>query len=336
MHQHLKFAAGRDHRQRQRPDPAPSLEEEVVGCLPAFSVLREQLTDTVKQIETAVVQICASFEGIADRSQQSVQGAAQCLEGRGSGELIQVTRQTLGRLLQRMEQTRADSLRTIARMQEVQKGMLDIEKILKQVDAIARGTKILALNAKIEASRAGEQGKAFGVVANETSKVAQEARQTSTAIREIVQQVARDVGQMAEELQGRAQIDETQTQESQLEVDQTLDVLMAMHEKMRQSVEASGQNSEAVSQDIARAVRGLQFQDAVSQQVIHVVEVLAAIESVLGEHVDSSAIRLDGRFAHWAECLLRGTSMASERHIVEKKMGCTSGGTSSGGSIELF
>ena len=320
----------------EAPDPAPSLEEEVVGCLPAFSVLREQLTNTVQQVEKAVVQIRASFEGIAVRSQESVQGAAQCLEGQGSGELIQVTRQTLGRLLQRMEQARAESERTITRMQEVQKGMLGIENILKKVDAIARGTKILALNAKIEASRAGEQGKAFGVVANETSKVAQEARQTSTAIREIVQQVATEVGQLAEELRGRAETDETQTQESRIEVDQTLDVLMAMHEKMRQSVEVSGRNSEAVGQDIAQAVRNLQFQDAVSQQVTHVVEVLATMESALGTHVDPSTIRLEGGLARWAECLLQRTSMASERRIVEKKLGSDSGGTSSGGSIELF
>jgi len=169
------------------------LGDEVAACLPTFAVLRGQLAETAQEVEQAVIQVCASFRGIADRSLQGVTQASQCLDDRANGNVIEATRQTLERLLERIEQARAESRKTIAKMEEVQRGMRDIGNILHKVDAIAEGAKILAINAKIEAARAGEQGRGFAVVASEVRNLAQRSATAAKEIKGLIQDSVRKV-----------------------------------------------------------------------------------------------------------------------------------------------
>lgn len=333
---HISRALASEAEVRPQSHEDPALEKEVRAFLPVLAVLRRQLTETIEQVEQAVVQTCASFQGIADRSRESVTRSAQCLSSACAEEMIDVTRQILGRFLERIEQARAQSLRTIAMMHDVQAGMQDIEKILRKVDSITEGTKILALNARIEAARAGERGKAFGVVAAEMGRVAHEARQTGTAIRAIVQQVAGNVDQLATDLREQAAASEAEAQASQSGVDHALAVLTATHEEMRRSVEDSVRCSEEVGRDVERAVIGLQFQDAVSQRVTHVVQTLQAIEESLDAHVIRTPTETNADVDKWAEYLRNSYTMAGERRSAEEVLGRAADSGDAAGNITLF
>jgi methyl-accepting chemotaxis protein len=329
------------------PERLDPLVGDVATCLPAFPVLRRQLTETVGQVEQAVVQVCHSFQSIADRARQSAAQATACLgdaqqtAGRGQGsaqELMATTHHTLARLLERVDNARALSLQLVGKMSEVEEGMQRIDQILRRIDSIASATKILALNARIEAARAGDRGNAFGVVAGETSKVAAAAAETSEAIRAIVQQVSQGVAQMTAELAARADRDEHDAAASRGEVDQAFQILTTTHEAMRQAAEAALRNSEEVAKSIAGAVMGLQFQDAVSQRVGHVVEALTEIETTLGANLGPERHGEPSPAAQaWMQRLAAGYTMDAERQAQVAEIGLGAGEPAQvGGTVELF
>jgi methyl-accepting chemotaxis protein len=303
--------------------------------------------ETVQQVEAAVVQVCRSFHGIADRARQSVAQAAQCLEGpgravasagTGSRALIATTHHPLERLLERVENVRRQSMKTAQKMDDIERGMKRVEKILLRIDSISNSTKILALNARIEAARAGAQGRAFAVVAGETSKVAAEAAGTGQAIREIVQQVSRDVSQISTDLRAAAASNEEEAKASQDEVGKAFHLLAATHEEMQRSVQSAVRGSEEVAEDVARAVVGLQFQDAVSQRVGHVVEALQEMEAILDSRLSPEDREQAAPAAQvWVEQLAARYTMAAERQAQEQEIGQAGrSGAELAGNIELF
>lgn len=328
-------------------ESAPKLQAEVSACLPIFSVLANQLAESMKQVEQAVVQIGDSFKGIADRSRESVTQAASCLgtsdtssnNGKVGGQaLVTITRQTMQRLLDRIEQARQLSLTTVQSIEVVEQGMQSARKMLLKVDSIAAGIKLLSLNARIEAARAGKHGVAFGVVATETGKVADDAAAMSLAIRDVIQNVSRDVLQMTTELRSRANSDQEVAHTSKEETDRALDLLTASHEQMRRSVEFSVRNSEEVARDVGRAIMGLQFQDAVSQRVGHVVAALHAVEEGLNECLDGAESQspVSAFSSAWYERLDSMYTMAQERELNGESQRNEATAASAACSVELF
>lgn len=327
-------------------EPA-ALETEVVACLPIIPVLADQLAESMQQVQDAVVQIGDSFQRIANRSRESVTQAASCLgttqtqtgTGQVGGQvLVEMTRTTMQKMLDRIEQARLLSLKTVDGIEIVERTLLSAEKLLSKVDAIATAVKILSLNARIEAARAGEAGKSFNVVATETGKVAMQAGEMSQAIRDVIQQVKRDVLQMTTELRVRADADARVAETSRFETNEALDLLTATHEQMRHSVELSIQSSEEVAKDVARAVMGLQFQDAVSQRVSHVITALHQLSDSLGDCVKGSpdSKPQEASTAVWNERLQRLYTMAQERRVLGGLHDEKHEAAVAGSNIEMF
>jgi hypothetical protein len=82
---------------------------------------------------------------------------------------------------------------------------------------------------------------------------------------------------------------------------------------------------------------GLQFQDAVSQRVAHVVQALQAIESALDAHVDPATAGAAEDADRWAEYLRNSYTMAGERRSAGEVMGrAADSGETVGDNITLF
>lgn len=74
-------------------------------------------------------------------------------------------------------------------IEEVKRGMIDIEMIISAINEIAEQTNLLSLNASIEAARAGESGRGFSVVAQEIRKLADQSMESGKHISGIVEQI---------------------------------------------------------------------------------------------------------------------------------------------------
>ena len=327
--------AERDERWR-------ALLDEYATGLP---ILNQQLNETAQQVERAVVDICNAFSGMASRAQASVDQSAANLHSGGEQsnsqaglqDLIDAARTTLVSVLDRIIQSSTYSMRLVYRMEDVEQGMQEISSALREIEQIARRTKLLALNTTIEAARFSGQSKGFAVVAAEITRLAERTTHASETIRGLVCKVNDDVHCACEDLRELASTDMSGTVLSQEQVERTLTVLNSKNEAMRSSVERAMHNSQALAEDISRAVIRLQFQDTVSQRIGHVVAALQEMQETFGEVLanEIDSIPPQETAQSWTERMQRQYTMASERQVLTEQ-GSASGKTAVNNNVELF
>ena len=145
----------------------------------------EAQSDSVTRIASAVEQLVASVNEIADSAQQAAL-AVDSSKG----------------LLDQAESSMADSQAATASvvtavsgagttMTELSHSIMAIDRVSHVIRGIADQTNLLALNAAIEAARAGESGRGFAVVADEVRKLAEQSSKQTAEITASVQEIQR-------------------------------------------------------------------------------------------------------------------------------------------------
>ncbi|NUQ63503.1 MAG: hypothetical protein HUU20_13575 [Pirellulales bacterium] len=301
----------------------------LTSCLAVVPVLATQLQEVMGEIETGILGISGSFEDMARRAREAVSGVFQddsttaAKDSRtGITHLVRETRETLGRLLQRVEQTSRISAATVRRMKEIERRMNSLNRTLCDIDEIAKNARLLAINGQIEAARAGAHGAAFSVVATETANMAKHAMAASQNMREIIGTLSAEIAAGSVELRDRAAADTEDAARSRAEVNGTLDTMALIHDEMQTAMEQARENSRSLARDIGQAVVALQFQDAVSQRIGHVVQTLqdvhGAVQSILGGGPPAGSPPADnGAPARdWTVQMADRYTMASERQTL--------------------
>lgn len=262
----------------QDPSSLGEISDALVSCLPAVSLMKTQLADTVTQIEQAVVGVCDSFQDIAQRARDSVSKTETFLASRDSkdaenisvNQLIGQCQNTMGDLLGAIEDAGKVSRRAVEQMRKIDGYAATITASLKKLDEIAESNKVLALNARIEAARAGASGSGFAIVANEVNTQSQKSR-------EVIQQVAGVAGHLREaadtavnDLEQLNRHDQQNVEHSRQSIGTTLTSFQDLHQRMQQMLSEMSMEGELLANDISAAIRGLQFQDRASQRIHHV------------------------------------------------------------------
>ena len=107
----------------------PEVEAVLAQYMPHFSQMSEQLKQTSSQIESSVVEVCGSFQGIAQRAKEAVARTADFLRQQGEGSsnarsfegLIDNCSSTLVKILNVTEEAGEVSRRPIERIQQIDK-----------------------------------------------------------------------------------------------------------------------------------------------------------------------------------------------------------------------
>ena len=145
----------------------------------------ETQSEAVTRIASAVEQLVASVNEIADSAQQAAL-AVDSSKG----------------LLDQAESSMGDSQAATASvvtavsgagttMTELSHSIMAIDRVSHVIRGIADQTNLLALNAAIEAARAGESGRGFAVVADEVRKLAEQSSKQTAEITSSVQEIQR-------------------------------------------------------------------------------------------------------------------------------------------------
>lgn len=135
----------------------------------------------ISQIATAVHEMSATAEEVANNAQMTADSAISSTENCEQGKRVIIRNQeSITSLAEQVEN--ASGI-----IQELEKNALDINAILSTISDIAEQTNLLALNAAIEAARAGEQGRGFAVVADEVRVLSQRTHSSTDEIREMIE-----------------------------------------------------------------------------------------------------------------------------------------------------
>ncbi|MFY9852802.1 MAG: methyl-accepting chemotaxis protein, partial [Terracidiphilus sp.] len=304
------------------------------GYLPHLSRMSAQLKQTSKQIESSVVGVCDSFQGIAERARSTVSRTADFLSSKDNGAsskqsfatLIQNCSATLVKILNTTEEAGEVSRRAIDRIDQMDHASQMIGSALVKLEQIAHENKMLAMNARIEAAHAGIHGAGFAVVAVEVVSQTERAQEVTAQVGGLIANLRALAGSTLEDLRRMNEQDSKRLEKCRHEVDDSLRDMQDAHGEMEQMLTGMTDEGALLANDIGAAVRGLQFQDRTGQQIAHVVEDLDTLYAKLTARVGSAG--------EWEAASNEGFSaytMLEERQVAGIAIT-----ESAGGEIDLF
>ncbi|WP_018137700.1 MULTISPECIES: methyl-accepting chemotaxis protein [unclassified Thioalkalivibrio] len=204
----------------------------------------------VEQVVTAMNQMSATVQEVANNTQSTAESAGQATRAaEGGRNVVQATQGSINAL--------ASEIRKASTVIDELKGDSDnIGSILEVIEEIAEKTNLLALNAAIEAARAGEAGRGFAVVADEVRHLAQRTNDSTGEIREIIQRLQGAAGkavQAMEVSQQQAESSVSKAGEAEETLEYIHDSVTTIDDMTRQVASATEQQSQ-VAEEINRNV----------------------------------------------------------------------------------
>ena len=254
-----------------------TVEETVAGSISAISLLSRHIRETKVQIETAVEEVCQSFESTATLSHRNFERTTTFLgqndkqnapkDGSNLEGLIETSERVLRHLLERLDEACSKSRSAIQRLNQIDERIGRVAYSLAQINEITAANRILAVNARIQAAQLGLQGTGFGVVADEITTQAKRATEFSNSISTLIDQLREAVSLSREDLLEAASHDRDAMNESEREVVRTHTDFRKFLDHTHEFLTEAAGDSRKVTQDIHSSVRGLQFQDRASQRL---------------------------------------------------------------------
>lgn len=264
-----------------------------------FTLLRDEIkvvsteTERIKTIvSSAIHDLQASFESL-NKSTNSQKIIASRLVSTLSEStsakdkvinfygFIKETENVLEYFVDNVIDTSRSSMMLMHRIDDMNMKIESIVAMLGDIRAISDKTNLLALNASIEAARAGEAGRGFSVVADEVRNLAIQSKGFNEQINGIVVGTIESIESAKELVTNLASKDMNAALNSKKKVnDMTAEItnLNTATEKNVKQVEAL---SEDIDAQVSVAVRSLQFEDMVTQLVMHIESRIKHVDDVL-------------------------------------------------------
>lgn len=275
----------------------------------------ERTTEELGQVRglqaNAIEGLVESFTGLERQSQEQLDMVVDLMQ-RVSGQFSEDSGQ------HRMAQEAADIVAVfVDNIQAMGKGSMDLvnalnqisaqlaeaDQLLSEIDGISGQTNLLALNAAIEAARAGEAGRGFAVVADEVRNLSQRSSQFSEQIRanyDITRQTMQQAGEIVGEMASR---DINMALTSQNRIAEMMDEVAATNTHVSQELHDVSGLAERISDNVAVAVRSLQFEDMTRQLIERLESRCQALQLLTDKLIDMNGTRVDMDGQH--DALLR-------------------------------
>jgi len=259
----------------------------------------KQIETSRSQTEEAIKTLSKRFGGLVNSLNAAVDASSRTagnLNNEEGATLIAVFESSRGKLsglVDRMAQSTQMRDNLKHQVSELVDHTDDLKKMANSVEAIASQTNLLALNAAIEAARAGEMGRGFAVVADEVRELSIQSGKAGEQIVDMVNRVNEAMKLTLLSAEQASIQDEAAESEAREAINVVLEELHDVTDGLSTSSNMLQTVSIAIVKEINDILVSLQFQDRVSQILVHVIHSLHQFSDVLA---DKQKQRLQGIF----------------------------------------
>lgn len=251
-----------------------ALNTEVDSCCKELSQARGVIGDAVanlnssfsglnSEVQTQKQMVVSLIDNVSGASMQS----AEENKNIGIKEFANETSEILAYFIDLLVNVSKQSIETVHKIDDMVYQMDEIFKLLEDIKTIADQTSLLALNAAIEAAHAGEAGRGFAVVADEVRKLSQHSNRFNDEIRNHVEKTRVSITDARKIVGDVASKDMNMAISAKSRVDLMLEEVSSMNSKISLNLEKVSVVSDSINDNVNLAVRGLQFEDIVRQQI---------------------------------------------------------------------
>jgi methyl-accepting chemotaxis protein len=266
---------------QERAKHVGGLGEVCVEVLPVWS---NQIEMARAQTEGAITDLSMRFANLSQRLSAAVDASGGESGGQaGLVALLQSSQAELNSIISSLRAALEVKRAMLGEVQALARFTGDLQKMAQDVADIAGQTNLLALNAAIEAARAGEVGRGFAVVADEVRKLSNLSGETGKKMSATVETVNKAIASTLRVSEQYAQQDAEMVQNSEQTIAQVLSQFGDATSALSNSTETLRHESQAIGGEIANVLVDLQFQDRVSQMLVHVRNDLDKLDAHLRE-----------------------------------------------------
>jgi methyl-accepting chemotaxis protein len=190
------------------------------------------------------------------------------------------TSNTLNRFVDTTVEMSAASMDLVQKVTHIANQMPNVMKALKDIDQIAAQTNLLALNAAIEAARAGESGRGFAVVADEVRALSSRSAGFSNEIQAQLRGINDAITSLTSEVGAVASQDITYVLDAKREVETAIEELIKKAEGDQVTASNLNEISTSLAHALQQAMRGLQFEDIVSQNLRNTIALMNSLKPI--------------------------------------------------------
>lgn len=232
----------------------------------------------MKQMETAVSELTERFSKIVDKLDQVARDSGtttESVEDQGDGLVAVFARseKELGAVVASLKSAMTSKAVMLNKIQGLNQFIDELQEMVADVASIAAQANLLSLNAAIEAARVGQQGRGFAVVAKEFRNLSTLSGETGKRIAEKVEVISAAIVSTCQAAEDSQQYEHQSMSASESVISSVLADFKSITDALVRSSSLSSLlkgKSIGIKSEVGEALVQLQFQDRVSQIMVHV------------------------------------------------------------------